>query len=32
MTKREAKYCNRKKIARKTRKQQMKAGIYGKHT
>jgi hypothetical protein len=32
MTKRETKYRNRKKIEKKTRKQQMKAGIYGKHT
>ena len=32
MTKREKKNINRKKTARKTRKEQQKAGIYRKHS
>ncbi len=32
ITKKELKTKNRKKIAKKTRNEQQKAGIYGKHT
>jgi len=32
MTKREQKYANRKKIAKKTRKEQQRAGIFKKKT
>lgn len=32
MTKKQIKTKNRNKIAKKTRKEQMKAGKYGKHT